>query len=113
MSCHVFELHRDEDATGVSGTGVVAEGVIFSNGRCALTWKTAHTSVAVYDRIADVEAIHGHEGRTRVVWLDDPDAEDATAGPVSLVARPAVGWTMVLTWMLLGAGLGLLFSSLM
>lgn len=28
-----FELHREEDVSGVSGTGVVAEGVAFSDGR--------------------------------------------------------------------------------
>lgn len=63
-----FELHRDEDATGISGVGVVAQGVQFDNGKCALTWLTAVSSVAIYDSIADVEAIHGHGGKTRIVW---------------------------------------------
>ena len=65
-----FELHRDEDATGVSGVGRVAQGVEFDNGFCALTWLTAHTSVAVYPSIESLEAIHGHGGRTRIAWLD-------------------------------------------
>lgn len=65
-----FELHRDVDATGVSGTGAVAEGVEFSNGYCALTWRTVHTSVAFYPSIATLEAIHGHNGQTRIVWVD-------------------------------------------
>jgi hypothetical protein len=62
-----FELHRDEDETGISGTGVVAQGVIFDSGKVALSWLTEHTSVAVYDSIRDVERIHGHGGKTRVV----------------------------------------------
>lgn len=31
-----FELVRDVDVTGISGTGVVAEGVEFSDGTVAL-----------------------------------------------------------------------------
>ena len=65
-----FELHRDTDATGVSGVGIVAEGVEFGNGYCALTWRTVNTSVAFYPDIQTLEAIHGHSGATRVVWVD-------------------------------------------
>lgn len=68
-----FALDRVEDASGVSGTGVVAEGVEFSDGRVALRWRTAVTSVAIYDSMADLVAIHGHEGRTRVVYIDHAD----------------------------------------
>ncbi len=66
-----FHLYRLTDASGVSGTGVVAEGVEFTDRRCALRWRTATASTAVYDRIADIEAIHGHHGATRIVWHDD------------------------------------------
>lgn len=66
-----FALWRDEDQTGVSGTGTVAEGVQFGDGRCAMRWLTPVTSGAFYDSISDVESIHGHNGATKVVWLDD------------------------------------------
>lgn len=66
-----FVLNRLEDATGISGTGIVAEGVMFSNGKAAMTWRTAHTSTAVYDSMSAVEAIHGHDGRTRIEWIDE------------------------------------------
>jgi len=66
-----FKLQRDADATGVSGTGYVADGVCFDSGKAVLCWRTTVTSVAVYDSIADVEFIHGHNGRTRVVWADE------------------------------------------
>jgi len=56
--------------SGVSGCGVVAEGVVFSTGRACLVWVTEFKSVGVYDYLADVLAIHGHDGKTRVVWLD-------------------------------------------
>jgi len=63
----IFELRRDVDETGVSGTGTVARGVVFDSGTVVLTWLTAHTSLAVYGSIDDVVAIHGHNGATRVV----------------------------------------------
>lgn len=65
-----FELHRHEDETKVSGTGVVAEGVSFSDGTAALRWKSALKSTAVYGSMVDVEKIHGHDGKTEVVYLD-------------------------------------------
>jgi hypothetical protein len=65
-----FELHRDEDATGVSGTGVVAEGVQFADGTCAMRWLSEHPSTALYDTADDIVRIHGHGGLTRLVWLD-------------------------------------------
>jgi len=62
----LFHLVRGEDETGISGTGIVAEGVEFSNGMCAMCWLTAMHSVAVYPNIRQLEAIHGHNGRTKV-----------------------------------------------
>lgn len=65
-----FVLVREEDETGISGTGTVAEGVQFANGKCVMNWLSEHTSVAIYDDIATLEAIHGHNGKTKVVWID-------------------------------------------
>lgn len=64
-----FHLQRDEDETGISGTGIVAEGIEFSDGKVALRWCAGeHRSTVLWDSIASVEAIHGHEGKTRVVF---------------------------------------------
>ena len=71
MKMRRFQLVRTEDASGVSGTGNVAEGCEFTNGTCALTWLTRFRSVAMYQSIKELEAVHGHEGRTRVVWVDE------------------------------------------
>lgn len=67
-----FELHRDDDVTGISGEGVVAEGVEFRDGVVCLRWLTEWpSSVVHYDRgMESVEHIHGHNGRTRIVWVD-------------------------------------------
>jgi hypothetical protein len=69
-----FVLVRDEDVTGVSGTGIIAEGVEFTGpdgvGVVALRWLSDWpTSVVFHDRgVESVHAVHGHDGRTRVVW---------------------------------------------
>jgi hypothetical protein len=68
----LFELHRDVDSSGVSGTGVVAQGVEFDSGQCCMTWLTNWNSVAVYPDIQTLENIHGHNGNTRVVWVQGP-----------------------------------------
>jgi hypothetical protein len=33
-----FQLHRDHDVTGVSGTGLVAEGAAFYGGATRIVW---------------------------------------------------------------------------
>lgn len=63
-----FKLIREDDETGISGTGCVAEGIEFSNGMCAMCWLTAMHSVAVYPNVRQLEAIHGHNGRAKVVF---------------------------------------------
>lgn len=65
-----FVLKRNEDETGISGQGVVAEGIEFSTGWCALSWMTAAHSVGVYGNIKELQRIHGHNGRTVVEWMD-------------------------------------------
>ena len=71
MKPRVFYLQRDEDVTGKSGVGRVAWGIQFPDGKAALRWNTPTASTCAYDSVADVEEIHGHEGRTRVVFIED------------------------------------------
>lgn len=70
MKARRFYLQRNEDASGVSGTGMVAEGVEFVNGMVALCWLTPTSCVGVYPSIRTVEEVHGHGGKTQVVFLD-------------------------------------------
>lgn len=65
-----FQLHRDEDETGISGIGIVAEGVQFTDGTCVISWLTEHSSLGIYNDLQTLVSIHGHGGRTRVVWTD-------------------------------------------
>jgi hypothetical protein len=64
-----FHLHRDVDISGVSGTGVVAEGFVFSDGTAVVHWLGQWASTVVHPKGPEqVEAIHGHGGATRLVW---------------------------------------------
>lgn len=65
-----FVLRRDIDQTGVSGTGDIAEGVQWTSGEVSLKWRTEYWACAFYLNMAAIEKIHGHSGRTRIVWID-------------------------------------------
>jgi hypothetical protein len=63
-----FYLLRHEDVNGNSGTGVVAEGVIFDHGgMCAMTWLTSISTITMFRTIKDVITLHGHDGKTQVI----------------------------------------------
>jgi hypothetical protein len=68
-----FQMYRENDESGVSGTGVVAYGMKWPepNGKVTLAWVASHdrTSVAVYDSMEDMKNIHGHGGSTKFVQL--------------------------------------------
>lgn len=65
-----FHLVRVVDATGVSGTGIVAEGVEFSDGQAILRWLREPVATGVYPDVRALLAIHGHQGCTHIHWLD-------------------------------------------
>lgn len=66
-----FALQRSLDASGVSGTGLVAYGTVYPTGRTTLFWCSGEVaSVTVYDSPEQVEQIHGHNGSTVLVWID-------------------------------------------
>jgi len=69
-----FVLVRDIDVTGVSGQGAVVWGICFPDGVCAYRWNTTRRTTCVADCIDDIAAIHGHDGATRIVWLDDEES---------------------------------------
>lgn len=77
-----FWLRRDTDVTGYSGRGIVAEGIQWDDGTVALHWRGDHRSTVIWRDMAGVMAVHGHDGATRVVWVDKlgielpPDPDD-------------------------------------
>lgn len=79
-----FRLVREEDETGVSGTGVVGVGSEYPDGTAVFMWTndsnpdgpdTEENSVYVYPGgMGDVREVHGHSGKTRVEWVDSSRA---------------------------------------
>lgn len=70
-----FSMIRGADESGVSGTGKVLEGCLFSDGTVVVRWLTPHvaSTTAVYDNMVDFETIHIHShptNKTRVIWHD-------------------------------------------
>lgn len=83
----LFVLHRIEDVSGLSGDGVVVYGIEWSDGKCAtrfvLTDRVRNPPVSVWDRLSDVQRVHGHGGRTRVVYLNSTPTGDALDSSVA------------------------------
>lgn len=63
-----FYLYRQEDVSGVSGTGIVAVGVVLPSGHAVMEWCSRWPTVTVFQTIDQVERIHGHGGRTSIGW---------------------------------------------
>ncbi len=66
-----FVLVRHRDLSGVSGTGIVADGCEFPSGKAVVAWRGTAPSIVVYDSMRAVEAIHGHKGAPEVRFVDD------------------------------------------
>jgi hypothetical protein len=62
-----YRLMRDEDVTGASGEGHVADVVEFDSGKVVVAWRSRHASIVVWDALEHAMAVHGHGGKTRLV----------------------------------------------
>ncbi len=66
-----FELHRHQDVTGISGTGHVADGILWPDGTASVRWRGERPSVVFWDGgLASVVAIHGHGSATEIRWTE-------------------------------------------
>jgi hypothetical protein len=67
-----FHLIRLVDVSGVSGIGVVAEGIEWSDGTVTLHWIGRYPTTTVWqDGIDALLTIHGHDGATTIRWMDN------------------------------------------
>ena len=77
-----FHFKRVEDESGTSGTGIVAEGVEFADGSVVVHWfnednpdvDTTSDGLSIKpgpDGIEDTLEVHGHGGKTQVVFHDE------------------------------------------
>lgn len=82
-----FGLFRHQDVTGVSGTGTVAYGVQFADGTVVIRWLGENPSTVVWESLDAAMRIHGHDGRTRLVWLTAPFSEMAAAEQEAVFAE--------------------------
>lgn len=64
----IFHLERKKDISGVSGTGTVAHGVVFEDGKVALHWEGTHSSINIYSSLDDLTFIHSHGDCTKIVF---------------------------------------------
>lgn len=69
-----FFLHRVEDPTGVSGTGIVALGAVLPDGSAMMRWTTSKASTVLWDNLDDLKAVHCHGGMTHLVFIDEEGA---------------------------------------
>jgi hypothetical protein len=80
-----FVMRREFDVSGVSGTGTVLEGVLFSTGVVVVHWLTPppRGSISVWDSIEQFLDIHvrPHPGNRTVLRFDD--GEELTWEPSS------------------------------
>lgn len=70
-----FLLIRDRDLSGISGTGVVVEGIEFHDKQCVLSWFGQFHSMEVHPSIEQVIQLHGHGGATYLKWIDLEETE--------------------------------------
>jgi hypothetical protein len=74
-----FRVYRDQDVSGVSGTGVIAEGCQFSTGWVVTHWldqppmNEPKTDVWYHKGTSPITKVHGHGGATRIVWTSEED----------------------------------------
>lgn len=73
-----FTLERISDESGVSGTGLVLEGVEFSDATVVVRWKPGQAkacSTAVYRSFADFAVIHILSHPTNGTMINFSDGE--------------------------------------
>lgn len=92
-----FALERAQDPSEISGTGTVATGVVWPDGRAAMRWSVDSPppgydrcvrQIELVDDVAEIEAVHGHQGCSRL-RTRDPAAPCVDLG---LAVFGIVGW---------------------
>jgi hypothetical protein len=88
-----FTMRRDFDMSGVSGTGVVLEGVAFSTGVVVIHWLTPppRGSISVFDSLDQFLSIHVRPHPTNRTVIEFEDGEQllcAESEALSFVGLP-------------------------
>lgn len=64
-----FRVRRHVDVSGVSGVGLVAEGIEFTDGTVVIRWLGSYPSTVVWPSLYAAIAVHGHNGSTEIEWV--------------------------------------------
>ena len=74
-----FTIARQSDETGISGVGVVIEGVVLATGQAIIHWLTPapRGALAIFDSMDDFIKIHirPHPGNASILTWDDGEQE--------------------------------------
>ena len=75
-----FTICRQNDESGVSGTGVVIEGVQYATGQVVLHWLTPapRGSIAIFESLEDFKRVHVNPhptNKTIITWSDGRQEE--------------------------------------
>ena len=74
-----FTVARQSDETGVSGEGVVIEGVLLATGQCIAHWLYPRPkgSIAIFDSMNDFITVHiqPHPSNRTIITYDDGEQE--------------------------------------
>ncbi len=70
-----FTVCRINDESGVSGTGVVIEGIVLATGQCVVHWlyPAPKGSIAIFESIGDFATVHikPHPGNETIITYED------------------------------------------
>jgi|TARA_R110000744_G_scaffold377531_1_gene492645 hypothetical protein len=70
-----FTVCRLNDETGISGTGIVIEGITLATGQCVVHWlyPAPRGSIAIFDSISDFTTVHikPHPGNETIITYED------------------------------------------
>ena len=74
-----FTVARQQDETGVSGEGVVIEGVTLATGQCVVHWlyPPPRGGIAIFDSMNDFIKVHiqPHPSNRTIITYDDGEQE--------------------------------------
>ena len=81
----MFTVCRSYDETGISGQGVVIEGVVLATGQCIVHWlyPPPRGGIAIFDSMSDFIKVHiqPHPSNKTIITYDD--GEQVTYGDES------------------------------
>ena len=87
-----FTVCRINDESGVSGTGVVIEGITLATGQCVVHWlyPAPRGSIAMFDSISDFATVHiSHIRATKQLSLYEDGEQVHYRDDGSVLTKPA------------------------